>query len=415
MMKPLNGIRILDFTQYLAGPLCTMLLADLGAEVIKLENPPLGDQTRYTVTLEGDKSTNFTSRNRGKKSVIMDLKDPRQKALFLELIKTADAVVENFKPGTLEKYGITYELLKERNPRIVYTSISGYGQYGPYRDHAAYDGAIQAEGGLISVTGERGGEGVRCGVSIADSTAGLTGCIGTLSALLDAQRTGVGHRVDVAMMDSVVMLLENLVSSYLVSGTLPLPMGNGQPFAYPICDFVCRDGEKVFVAISTDSQFRKFSEMLGHGEWAEDPRFSTMALRVLHAEELEPLIAAAMLTVDSSEITREMQQRKLVYGSINNIAQVVAHPQLAARKMLVDAVYPDGDTFRVPGCPIKMSGLEQPDRCSAAPLGYHTFEVLSAYADRSELHKIYDPVLERCAQEACKKCHPEQPPVSDNP
>lgn len=404
-MKPLEGIKILDFTQFLAGPLSTLLLSDLGAEVIKLENPPLGDATRYIASIQNEKSSNYTTRNRGKKSVIMNLKDPQQKEIFFEMVRTADAVVENFKPGTLEKYGITYEVLQKLNPRIVFTSISGYGQTGPYRSHAAYDGAVQAEAGIMSVTGDLDGTPIRCGASIADTTAGLVGCIGTLSALYDARRTGVGRRVDVSMMDSIVTIMENLVSNYLATGEIPVPLGNRMWTASPFRDFVCKDGQSIYIGISTDSQFSSFCEIVGHPEWKNDPRFLTNELRPRHFKELEPLVEEALSHMDSDTLCAEMEKRHLVYGRINNVAQVVQHPQIQARNMIVNAVYSDGSAFRTPGCPIKMSGLEEQTEYCAAELGGDTIEVLSQYVDKERLHQIYDPVLKDCAEASNKLYH----------
>ena len=405
-MKPLEGVKILDFSQFFAGPLCTLLLSDMGAEVIKLENVPIGDPTRYNVAIENDKSTNFTTRNRGKKSVIMNLKDERQKAIFLEMVKTADAVVENFKPGTLQKFGITWELLHEINPKIVYTSISGYGQTGPYREHAAYDTAVQAECGIISITGEDADHTVRPGAAIADATAGFVGCIGTLAALFDARRTGEGRRVDIAMLDAMVTMMENFVSSYLVTGNIPKPLGNRMYTSCPFRDFMCKDGKPVFIGISTDSQFKTFCGIVGHNEWLEDPRFATMNLRAQNYLILEPLVEEALLQIDSDTLCEEMQKYKLVYGHLNNMAQVCEHPQVAARNMLVNAVYADGTTFRVPGCPVKMSGMEPQTDYPAFELGANTLEVLSQYADMSALHEIYDQVLESCTAAARAKYHP---------
>lgn len=406
-MKPLEGIKILDFSQFFAGPLATMLIGDMGAEVIKLENPPLGDTTRYNTAIENEKSTNFTTRNRGKKSVLMNLKDERQKALFFEMVKSADAVVENFKPGTLEKYGITYDVLKELNPRIVFTSISGYGQTGPYREHAAFDGAVQAEAGMISITGDMGGTPVRCGAAIADATAGLVGCIGTLGALYGARATGIGRRVDVSMMDSIVTILENFVSSYLATGNIPRPLGNRMWTASPFNSFTCKGGALIYLGISTDAQFAKFCEIVEHPEWTEDIRFSTMAARAAHADELEPLVEESLQEIDIDTLCDELQKRKLVYGRINDIAQVSKHPQIAARNMIVDAAYPDGTKFQVPGCPIKMEEVGDEKSYHVAPLGFDTFDILSQYAAPALLHEIYDSVLEECEAAAKGKYHPQ--------
>ncbi|MCC8061515.1 MAG: CoA transferase [Clostridiales bacterium] len=396
-MKPLTGVKILDFTQFMAGPHCTRMLSDLGAEVIKLENPPMGDASRFNKDIVDSKSTNWTTRNRGKKSVLMDLRDERQKALFLKMLETADAVVENFKPGTLDKLGVTYDLMKEINPRIVFTSISGYGQTGPYRDHAAYDSAVQGEGGLISITGEVGGTPVRCGALIADATGGLLGCIGTLAALYDAKRTGMGRRVDVSMMDGIVFLMDNFISSYLTSGTMAKPAGNLMWTAAPFREFTCRDGNMVFIGIGTDPQFVKFAKIVGHTEWLEDPRFTTIDLRVNNRDIMEGLVQKVLEEeFDAPALCEAMQAEGLVYGSINNVAQVTQHPQVAARNMIVNAMYGDGINLQVTGCPIKISGYEEATDIHADTLGEHTFEVLSEYLEEGSLHAIYDNVFEKC-------------------
>ena len=404
-MKPLDGIKVLDFTQFFAGPIATLLLSDMGAEVIKLENPPAGDGTRYTTAVINESSTNYTTRNRGKKSVAMNLKDERQKAIFLEMLKTADVVIENGKPGTLDKYGLTYEAMKAVNPKIVYTSISGYGQTGPYRTHAAYDGAVQAEAGLMSVNGHKGNEPVKCGAAIADATAGLIGCIGTLGALVEAQRTGVGRRVDVSMMDSIITIMENLNSAYLSTGVIPGPTGNRHWTSAPFNSFKCKDGRSIYLGISTDAQFVKFCNILGHPEWPEDPRFCNSMLRPKNADALEALVQEALNDVDVDWLAEKLQEEKLVYGKINNVADVVKHPQTLARHMIVDVTYPDGTKVQVPGCPIKMNDLEEPLESMAYPMGYNTFEVLSQYVPEEQLHEIYDDVLKQCAENVQKKYH----------
>ena len=403
MRKPLEGVRVLDFTQFFAGPVCTMLLGDMGAEIIKLENPPIGDGTRYSKTIAHEKSTNFTTRNRGKKSVVMNLKDERQKGIFFKMVKEADIVIENFKPGTLEKYGVTYDVLKEINPAIVFTSISGYGQTGPYRGHAAFDGAVQAESGLMSVNGEAGGDPVKCGAAIADATAGLVGCIGTLGALYDARETGIGRRVDVSMMDSMVLIMENLVSSYLASGELPQITGNRHWTAAPFNSFTCKDGKQIYIGISTDAQFVKFCEILGHPEWAEDPRFQVTANRIKNVDLVDQMVGDVLKNMDVNELADKMQENRLVYGHINTVADVTKHPQVLARHMLVNAVYPDGVSFQVPGNPIKMTGIEERDNIETYPLGYNTFEVLKEYEEESVLHEIFDETLDACAKATSAK------------
>lgn len=407
-MKPLEGVKILDFTQFFSGPLCTMILADYGAEVIKLENPPYGDNTRYNpglVCTNGiHASTNFAGRNRGKKSVLMDLKDERQKALFLEMVKTADAVVENFKPGTMDKFGLGYERLREINPKIVYTSISGYGHTGPWKSRAAYDLAVQASSGIMSVTGEKGGEPLKVGASVGDFSGGLFGCIGTLLALYGAKATGEGRYVDVAMMDSLVVLLDNILARYCLTGKIPKPEGNRHPVAVPFCPFNCRNDEKVVVGISTDEQWAKFCNILKHPEWIDDPNCVTFARRSEHGPEIEAMIADVLKNWNASELCDEMERERLVYAQINNVEQVVHHPQTIARNMVVKAQFPNGGpTLDVPGRPIKMSGVEDETVFSTPALGYDTISIMSRYAAPEVVHSVYDAVLKSSEESAEQK------------
>lgn len=397
-MKPLDGIRILDFTQFMSGPICTLLLSDYGAEVIKLENPPLGDSTRYGNVMINEGSCHFATRNRGKKSVAINMKDEQQKNLFLELVKTADAVVENFKPGTMEKFGITYELLEKINPRIVYTSISGYGQEGPYSNRPAYDATVQAESGVMSITGPVGGNPTKCGGSIADYCGGLIACIGTLMGIVDAQRNGHGRRVDVSMMDSLLLLQENMLSCYLINKKLPKPNGNRYPSTSPIGDFMCKDGVPVMLNIATDAQFKSFAEVLGQPQWLENPHFASMALRGDNYLEVEAEVNRVFKKLDSADVVERMQSRKLVYGRINNYESVVNHPQVQYRHTFVNATYPDGTTFKVPGNPMLMSGMERDLDFATAPLGNNTIEVLSEVAGKEAVHALMDPVLEKVAE-----------------
>lgn len=394
MRKPLEGMRILDFTQFMSGPMCTLLLSDYGAEVIKLETPPIGDSTRYGSVVENGCSSHYATRNRGKKSVVLNMKDPAQKQMFLDLVKTADAVVENFKPGTMEKFGITYDLLKSINPKIVYSSISGYGQAGPYADHAAFDQTVQAESGVMSITGEVGGNPVKCGASIADYAGGLIGCIGTLIGLLDAQRTGQGRRIDASMMDSLIFCLENTLSSYLVTKHVPGPSGNSYASSAPIGAYPCKDGKALMISVGTDAQWRTFAEVLGQKEWLENPEYETMTQRAQHRAEIDTEVCRVFAQYDRDELAELLQSRHCVYGKINDFAAVADHPQVAFRKVFVNAIFPDGTTFRVPGNPIDMSGVDRQMNYETVPLGYNTFEVLSEVADERTLHEVMDPVME---------------------
>ena len=372
MSKPLEGLRILDFTQFMSGPMCTLLLSDFGAEVIKIENPPLGDVTRYGTIVEDGASSHFATRNRGKKSIVMNMKDESHKKMFLELVKQADAVIENYKPGTLEKFGVGYDVLEQVNPRIVLTSISGYGQTGPYASHAAFDQTVQAESGIMSITGFPGQEPVKCGAPIADYCGGLMGCIGTLMAMMEAQRTGHGRRVDVSMMDSMIFCLENAMSSYLKDGKIPQQTGNGYASSAPIGAFQCKDGVPLMISVSTDSLWQSFCKALDQPEWAADPSLATMTQRAERREEVDAMVAEIFRQYTADELADKLQAVKMVYGKVNNFEAVANHPQVQHRQTMVQATYPNGVSFKVPGNPILMSGMERQTEYEAVPLGYNT-------------------------------------------
>ena len=391
---PLAGIRILDFSQFLSGPLCTLLLSDFGAEVIKIENPPLGDNTRYGPFIEKEVSSHYAMRNRGKKSIVLNMKNEEHKALFLKLAKYADVVVDNYKPGTMEKFGVTYELLKEINPRIVSASISGYGQSGPYASHAAFDQPVQAESGVMSITGEAGGSPVKCGASIGDVTGGLAACIGILMAVYDSMRTGRGRRIDVAMMDSLVFGLGNQLSAYLRTGIIPHPMGSRTEGAAPSGAYRCRDGERIMSGVYTDSQWKDFCEAVERPDWLEKSGWASAARRAADADQLDREIGRIFALHTSEELAEMLKRKGCVFGRVNDFSDVKNHPQTEYRHTFVKAEFPNGVIFKVPGCPIRISGMDRPDKYPAAPLGYHTFEVLREVADDEELHRLFDPVLD---------------------
>lgn len=395
MSKPLEGFRILDFSQFMSGPMCTLLLNDFGAEVIKIENPPIGDNTRYGNVIDNGASSHFATRNRGKKSIVLNMKDETHKKLFLELVKTADAVIENYKPGTMEKFGINYDVLKAINPKIVFTSISGYGQDGPYADHAAFDQTVQAESGMMSITGPEGGEPVKCGGSIADYSGGLMACIGTLMGIIEAQRTGHGRRVDVSMMDSLIFCMENQFSSYLRSGKVPKPSGNSYASSAPIGAYKCKDGKSLMITVGTDAQWKTFCEALNQPQWYENQNWATMTQRAKDYKAIDAEVLRVFSDYTSDEVADILQKHKCVYGKINDFEAVANHPQVTHRQTIVNAVFPNGTSFRVPGNPIHMSDMERQTEYTAAPLGEHTFEVLKEVADEATLHELFDPVFEK--------------------
>jgi len=394
-MKPLQGYRILDFTQFLSGPSCTRILGDLGAEIIKFEKPPFGDEARYYKAIKGNKSTNWATRNRGKKSAIMDLNCERQKALVFKLLESADAVVENYKVGTIEKFGLSYETMRQINPKIVLTSISGYGQTGPYKAHTAYDAMIQGEGGLISVTGDKDGHPVRAGTFVSDLTGGILAAVGTLAALLDAQRTGEGRHVDISLLDGVVMQLDNYIGNYFETGEIAKPAGNLTWSACPFRDFKCRDDNMILLGIATDDQFRRFAKVLNHEDWLNNPDYETIELRVQHREELEYLIQKEIeANYTRDELIEKLQSQHLAYGNINDIAGVAVHPQVKSRNMIVNGTFTDGSIMPVVGNPIKMSNMENPTSYHVADIGEDTFDVFKEVASLEELHNIFDSTLE---------------------
>lgn len=398
MSKPLEGFRILDFSQFMSGPMCTLLLSDFGAEVIKIENPPIGDNTRYGNIIDRDVSSHFATRNRGKKSIVLNMKDETHKKMFLELVKTADAVIENYKPGTMEKFGISYDVLKEVNPKIVFTSISGYGQEGPYASHAAFDQTVQAESGMMSITGQEGGEPVKCGGSIADYSGGLMACIGTLMGILEAQKTGHGRRVDVSMMDSLIFCMENQFSSYLRTGNVPKPMGNSYASSAPIGAYKCKDGKALMITVGTDAQWKTFCEALNQPQWYANEDWATMTQRAADYKAIDAEVSRVFSGYDSEEVADLLFKGKCVYGKINDFKAVANHPQVQHRNTIVNATYANGVTFRVPGNPILMSDLERETDYTASELGENTFEVLGEVADQETLHQLFDPVLEKVAQ-----------------
>lgn len=404
MGKPLEGIRILDFSQFLSGPMCTLLLSDFGAEVIKIENPPLGDNTRYGPYIDQEVSSHYAMRNRGKKSIVLNMKNEEHKKLFLKLVETADAVVDNYKPGTMEKFGITYEVLKAINPRIVFTSISGYGQTGPYASHAAFDQTVQAESGMMSITGEEDGAAMKCGASVADVSGGLSACVGTLMGIYDAQQTGYGRRIDVSMMDSLVFGLENRFSSYLRTGKVPKPRGNHTENAAPSGAYRCKDGQRLMVTVTTDAQWKSFCEALDKKEWLQKKEWSTREQRVQEYQALDEQVSSVFAALSCDELEKRLLEKKCICGRVNDFEAVKNHPQVKHRRTFVNAAFPNGVTFQVPGNPIHMSGMERQTEYSAATLGHHTFEVLSEVADEETLHRLFDPVLKE-VREAEKKIY----------
>nr|WP_290669239.1 CaiB/BaiF CoA-transferase family protein [Ardenticatena sp.] len=339
-MGALDGIRVLDFTRVLAGPFCTMLLGDYGAEIVKIEAPQRGDDTRqWGPPWAGGESAYFLAVNRNKRSLTLNLKHPEGRELARALAAHADVLIENFKVGTMAKWGLGYEDIRAINPGIVYCSITGYGQTGPYRDRPGYDFIIQAQGGIMSITGPADGEPHKVGVAIVDITAGLFAATAILAALRHRDKTGEGQYIDVALLDSQIAWLANVAQNYLVSGEVPRRYGNAHPNIVPYEVFPTADGY-VAVGIGNDQQYRRFCEVAGCPELWEDPRFQTNPGRVNHRDELVPRLRDVFRQRPTQAWIDLLVVHKIPVAPINTVAEALNDPQVRARDMVQQVVHP---------------------------------------------------------------------------
>ncbi len=375
--QPLSGLKVLDLSRVLAGPYCTMLLADMGADVIKVEQPGKGDDTRgYGPPFVNGESAYFLSINRNKRSLTLDIKHPAGQEILWGLIEQADVLVENFRPGTLDKLGFGYVAVHARLPRLIYCSVSGYGQTGPNANIPGYDLIVQGEGGIADLTGEAGGPPMKVGTSQADIVAGMTAFQGILLALLARQQTGRGQQVDIALLDCQVSLLTYQAGSYFATGVAPTRMGNRHPSIAPYETFRASDGY-VNVGCGNDGIFQKFCRAARLDELASDPRFRTNADRVAHRHILSGIIEPLMLIRTVAEWVDLLRPLGIPAGPINTVAQALTHPQTLARGMVVELDHPRAGTIQLTGNPIKLS--ETPGSINSPPplLGQHTEEILT--------------------------------------
>ena len=376
MPMPLDDVRVLDLSHALAGPFCSTMLADFGAEVIKLEPRGDGDIARaWGTRLPGGETAYFVSLHRNKKGIEIDLKHPDGKALFLDLVDRCDVVLENYRVGALERLGLGYEVARARNPRVIYCSVSGFGQDGPYRDRAALDLILQAESGMISVTGEEGGHGVRCGVSIADMTAGMYAAYGIMLALRARERTGRGQAIDVSMLEGQLSLLGTMIGGYLADGQIPAPMGTAYKALLPYQTFRTRTRD-LALAVGSEKLWKVFCPVIGCPELADDPRYRTNADRAKHRDTLIPRLQEVFLTRTYEEWEPLLLANGIPFGAINGIAEVVDHPQVAARQALVEMDHPRAGKVRIVGAPVRLSDTPGSVRTPSPSLGEHTEEVL---------------------------------------
>lgn len=376
MSGPLTGIKVLDLTRVLAGPFTTMILGDLGADVIKIEQPEIGDEARNFGPFKNGFSLYFMSVNRGKKSVTLNLKSDQGKSIFRQLVQQSDILVENFRPGTMKKYGLDYETLSTEHPSLIYAACSGFGQTGPFSQKGAYDMIIQGMGGIISITGEPDGPPVRVGTSISDITAALFTTIGILSALHHRSLSGKGQFVDVSMLDSLVAVLENAIVRYFTTDAIPQPLGSRHPVITPFEAFESADGY-VIIAIGNDTLWSKFCEHTDRIDLISDHRFCTNAKRTVNHSDLFPILSEIMRQKTTDAWIKDLEEIGVPCGPINRIDKVVNHAQIRAREMITEVMHNMTGTVKIPGIPIKLSETPGSVDTPAPNLGEHTTEVLT--------------------------------------
>ncbi len=376
MKLPLEGLKILDLSHALAGPFCSTMLADYGAQVIKIEPPGKGDIARaWGTKLPGGETDYFVGLHRNKQGIVLDLKNAEGKETFLRMVERCDVVLENFRPGTLVKLGIDYEVARKRNPGIIYCSISGFGQDGPYRDRPALDLIVQAESGMISATGDEGGHGARAGVSIADLTAGMNAVLGIMMALRAKDATGVGQSIDISMLEGQLSLLSTMIGDYFSTGTIAGPMGTAYKALLPYQTFRTKT-QDLALAVGSDKLWLEFCPLIGCSDMTHDPRFATNSARMQNRKALIDRLQEVFLTRSFAEWETILVGAGIPMGSINNVKQVVEHPQVVARGAIVDMVHPRAGNVRVVGVPIRMSATPGSVRTPSPSLGEHTEDVL---------------------------------------
>ncbi len=376
MQSPLEGIKVLDLSHALAGPFCSTMLADYGAQVIKIEPPGLGDIARaWGSPLPGGETDYFASLHRNKQGMVLDLKNPEGKETFLRLVEHCDVVLENYRAGALARLGLDYETARLRNPGIIYCSISGFGQDGPYRDRPALDLILQAESGMISVTGEAGGHGARAGVSIADLTAGMNAAFGIMLALRAKEKSGIGQSIDVSMMEGQLALLSTMIGNYCATGEIPGPMGTAYKALLPYQTFRTKTRD-LALAVGSEKLWKIFCPVIGCPELADDARFRTNGERNRNRAALIEKLQQVFLSRSYEEWETLLTRNGIPVGAINNLAQVVEHAQVKARGSLVEIDHPRAGKLRVVGVPVRLSATPGAIRSPSPALGEHTAAVL---------------------------------------
>ena len=363
---PLNGITVIDLTRVLAGPYCTMMLYDLGARVIKVEAPKVGDDSRHIGPFLKGKSAYFMSLNRGKQSIALDLKADADRAVFEKLLAKADVLVENFRPGTMEQLGYGFETLRKTHPKLIYAAASGFGDSGPYRTRAAYDMVVQGMGGIMSITGHPGGPPTRVGTSVGDITAGLFTAIGINAALYHRSQTGEGQKIDVAMLDCQIAILENAIARYFATGQVPGPIGARHPSITPFEAYRAADGH-IIVAAGNDGLFARLCNAIGAANLLQDPRFASNDLRTQNHDGLKIEMEKAFAADSVAHWLALLDAAGVPCGPLNNVEQALNDPQVVSRNMVVSTQDPEVGELKMAGNPIKLSAFADPSTRGRAP------------------------------------------------
>ena len=379
MNGPLKDLLVLDLTRVLVGPYCTMILSDLGARVIKVEAPEIGDDSRKFGPFVKDYSAYFMSLNRGKESIALNLKKEDDKKIFEKILAKADVLVENFKPGTLEKWGFGWKELCKKYPKLIYASASGFGQTGPLKELPAYDMVVQGMGGLMSVTGQPNSEPTRVGTSIGDITAGLFTAIGINAALYDRQKTGKGMYIDVSMLDCQIAILENAIARYLSKNEIPKPMGSRHPSIAPFEAFKTKDSY-IIIAAGNDKLFESLCQTLNLNELINSSKFKSNSLRSENMDELKKILEDKLAYKTTNEWVKQFENLKIPCGPIYNIKEAVENPQVKARNMIVKAYHKVIGEFKLAGNPIKMSSYKDENKRGDIPdLDEHRNKILKEF------------------------------------
>ena len=389
-MQALEGIRVLDLTRALAGPFCTLMLGDYGADVIKIEIPGSGDDTRHWgPPFIGEESAYFLSINRSKRSLTLNLREPQAKEIFLKLAEESDVVVENFTPGVMGRFGLDYDAVREANAKIIYCSISGFGQDGPYRDRPAYDQIMQGVTGLMSITGEPDGEPQKIGIAVTDIGAGMWSAFAIMAALRHRENRGEGQYIDVSMMDAQVSWLTYQAGYYFANGKPPQRMGAAHPTLVPYQAFMCQDGKYVNVAVGSERIWERFCQAIRREDLKDNPEFATNGDRVRSRSTLVPLLQEYFLTRPVDEWVADLHAATVPCGPINDLADVFSDPQVLARGMYVEMPHPTLGSIKQTGLPIKFSVTPGSLQRHPPLLGEHNGEILAALGyTEDDIHRM---------------------------